>query len=107
MNINQMFPRKYANGEDLNGTAHVMTIKRVAVEKMRVSAQAKEEDRFILYFDGAQKGVILSKTLAVQIASILKEQDTDRWTGKQIVIFPERMMVGGVERIAIRARAVT
>ena len=61
-------------------------------------------DRFILYFDETQKGVILSRTLAEQIASILHSDDTEEWIGKKIMLFPQPLTVAGKSRIAIRAK---
>lgn len=107
MKVDTMFPHKYATGQDLNGRAVTLEISHVKAEKMRANPGSPEESKFVIYFEGAQKGVVLSRTLAKQIAEALGEQDTDNWHGKRVVIYPENLTVAGVARVAIRARAVT
>ena len=107
MKLDQMFPSKYATGADLNGQAHVMTIDSVRGEKIYSGQGGKQEEKFVLYFVGARKGVILSKTLASQIAAILGTDDTDNWKGQKIQLFPEDIWVAGEKKVAIRATKVT
>jgi len=104
MKLNSMFPRKFATGEDLNGQAVTVTVKRLSIEKLSPRPGQPPEDRFILYFTETVKGVILSRTLADQIASILQSDETDQWEGKKITLYPLPLTVAGKSRIAIRAR---
>jgi len=104
MKLNNMFPRKYATGADLNGNTVNVTIESMAVEKLSPHAGQPPMDRFVLYFKETQKGVILSRTLAEQVASILQSDDTDQWIGRKISLFPQQMNVAGKSRIAIRAK---
>lgn len=104
MKINDMFPSKYVRGEELGGKSFSVTIARVVKERMRPDSRCPEADRFVLYTVEGHKGIILSKTLADQIAKITGSDDTDAWPGKKIEIYPEGLMVGGVARVAIRAR---
>jgi hypothetical protein len=105
MNIREMYPTKYATGADLNGKAVTLTIAGVAAEKMRPGPGQPEVEKFVIYFKETKKGVVLSRTLARQIAQAIGAEETDNWTGKKITIFPESMNVAGVARVAIRARA--
>lgn len=104
MKLNNMFPRKYANGADLNGQSVTVTVDSMTIEKLSPHPGQPPMDRFILYFAETQKGVILSRTLAEQIASILHSDDTDQWIGKKITLFPQPLTVAGKSRIAIRAK---
>lgn len=106
MKISQVYPRKYATGEDLKGKAYSLTVKNVALETVHPQPGAPAEDKPVIYFDGTAKGIILGPALARQIASILGD-DTDAWTGKRITIYPQPMRVAGKEVTAIRARAAT
>lgn len=105
MRIDQMFPRKYATGADLDGKATTLTIAQMQPERMRPARNAPEQTKYVVYFAEAQKGVILNRTLAGQIAQITGEDDTDNWTGRRITLYPQPMKVAGQDRIAIRARA--
>ena len=106
MKLNDMFPSKYVTGADLNGRSFTVTIAGVSIERMRPNPQSPEVDKFVLYTQEGKKGIVLSKSLAVQIAKITGQDDTDGWTGKKITIYPEPVNVGGTPRLAIRARAV-
>jgi hypothetical protein len=107
MKITEMFPSKYVKGEDLGGQAFTVTIAGVAAEKMRPSQASPEVEKYVLYTTEGKKGIILSKTLAQQIARIVASDDTDQWTGKKIKIYPEPQTVAGVPRVAIRARSAS
>ena len=61
MKLDEMFPRRYASGTDLNGKAITLTILRIESETMRPSPASPSVQRYVLYFDGAQKGVVLSR----------------------------------------------
>jgi phage-related baseplate assembly protein len=104
MKLSKMYPRKYATGEDLHGNAVTVTVKNITVEKMSPRPGQPPQDNFVIYFQETIKGVILSRTLAEQIASALQSDDTDDWTGKKITLYPEPLTVAGTPRIAIRAR---
>jgi len=105
MRVDDIFPSKYATGADLQNKAVTVVIDKAQPEKMRPSPGAQEEQKWVLYVAGGKKGIVLSRTLARQIASATGEQDTDKWAGKRVVLFPEPMVVCGKPRIAIRARA--
>ncbi len=104
MKLSEMFPRKYATGEDLQGKPHTLTISHIKTEQMHPTPGGQPVDKFVLYFKGAVKGVILSRTLAEQIATVLKADDTEKWKGKHITLFTQPIKVAGKDRIAIRAR---
>jgi hypothetical protein len=71
---------------------------------MRPNAQSPELQKFVLYTAEGNKGVVLSKTLASQIAEILMSDESDDWIGKKVTLFPVPLVVAGVKRVAIRAR---
>lgn len=105
MNINQLYPKKYATGEDLKGKQVKVTIADVSIEKMRPNPQSPEIEKPVLHVENGQKGIVLSKTLATQIASLLKADDTDDWKGQQVVLYPVSLMVAGQQKVAIRAKS--
>ena len=107
MKIDQRFPRKYATGADLQGKAATLTIARMQPEQMRPGPGAPTQTKYVIYFSEAQKGVILNRTLANQIADITGSQDTDDWAGQRVTLYPQPMKVAGKDRIAIRARRPT
>jgi len=105
MKLSQMFPRRFATGEDLQGRPVTLTITKVAQEKMRPQPNAPEGERWVIYFKEAQKGVILSRTLAYQIGEAVGDEETDHWIGKRVTLYPQPMTVAGKRVTAIRARS--
>lgn len=103
MNIRTMFPRKYASGEDLAGKSVTLTIASIRPERMTPPGAAPVE-KHVIYFNGAERGVVLSRILAEQIATATGFDDTDYWPGKAVTLYPDRIMVAGRERVVIRAR---
>lgn len=104
MKIDKMFPSKYARGEDLAGKPVTLAIARVTAERMRPNPASPETEKYVVYFDGAHRGVVMGRVLAEQIAKAVGSDDTDHWTGKRVTLYPENIMVAGVPRVAIRAR---
>lgn len=103
MRVQEMFPRRYASGEDLKGRAVEVTIARVQQEEMRPGGGPPVK-KWVIYFQGAQRGVVLGRTLAYQIAEALGDDDTDHWPGKRVTLYPVQMTVAGKRVTAIRAR---
>ena len=104
MKIDDIFPRKYATGEDLNGKPVTLVIASIIPETMRPAPNAQPVEKWVVYFEKASKGVILSRTLANQIVEATGQDDTDRWVGKRVTLFPLPMRVAGRDVVAIRAR---
>ena len=104
MKLNDLFPRKYATGEDLAGKSVTLTISHLRLEKMIPTPGTAPVEKWVVYFKEAQKGVVLSKILATQIAQAVGSEDTDAWPGKRVMLYPEEVNVAGKPRTAIRAR---
>jgi hypothetical protein len=105
MKLTQMFPKRYASGEDFQGKALTLTVARVEREKMFQPKNASETEKWVVYFQEAKKGVVLNRTLAFQIAEILGSEETEDWVGAMITLYPQPMTVAGRKVVAIRARA--
>jgi hypothetical protein len=104
MKLSTLFPHRYACGAELQGKDITVTIRAVELETMRANASAPSNDKAVVYFHETQKGVVLSKTLAYQIAAALHSDETDEWAGRQVTLYPEAVTVAGTPRMAIRAR---
>src|SRR4030067_922138 len=105
MKLSQMYPRRYATGEDLKGQSVSLTITKVTQEKMHPQPNAPEVERSVIYFKETQKGVILSRTLAYQIGEAVGDEETDHWIGKRVTLYPQPMKARGKRVTAIRARS--
>lgn len=101
MNINSAFPSNYIKASDLEGRAVNVTIREVKTEQVGQNKDTKP----VLYFDGKTKGLVLNKTNARKIASIVGSADTEDWTGLQIAIFPTETEFAGETVDCIRVKA--
>ena len=104
MNLTEIFPRRFASGEDLSQSI-IVTVSGVTLESM-YSGNGQTVEKPVLYFKETKKGVVLCKTLAYQIADILGSTDTNTWVGQQITLVSDTLMVAGKSRSVIRARKV-
>lgn len=98
MNINEQFPSKYLKAADLQGRN--VTVKMGRVEQEDINGDKK----LILYFQGKERGVVLNKTNANNIAS-LYGGETEDWYGKEITLVEAMVDYQGKSVPAIRMRA--
>src|ERR1700743_2333999 len=77
MHIDSAFPSKFLKASDLQGRS--VTVKMGRVEQEKIG----DDMKLILYFQGKEKGVVLNKTNANNIAAIYGGE-TEDWYGKEI-----------------------
>jgi hypothetical protein len=99
MRVSDVFPSNYLKASDLQGRTLRVTMDRVEVE------QIGQDRKPILYFVGKQKGVVLNKTNAGNIA-IMFGEDMDEWGGSDVELFPTMVDYQGRSVEAIRIRPV-
>ena len=88
MNINAMFPANWLKCADLKGKAVKVTIDRLEEEKMG------NDMKWVAYFKGTKKGLVLNKTNAFMIAEH-HGGDTANWFGKEIELRPDKTSFKG------------
>lgn len=98
MKASDAFPSKYLSANDLQDKPALVKITHIASEAI------SGKEKFILYFAGKSKGLVLNKTNWNNIAKFCGE-DSDDWTGKEIVLFPTMVDFQGESVEAIRVRA--
>jgi hypothetical protein len=99
MRVSDVFPSNYLKAGDLQGRTLRVTMDRVEVE------QIGQDRKPVLYFVGKQKGVVLNKTNAGNIAMMFGE-DMDEWGGSDVELFPTMVDYQGRSVEAIRIRPV-
>lgn len=100
-NINDSFPSKYIRASDLRGTQPVVTIGHVSFEEVG----REKERKPVVYFQGKEKGLVLNKTNANKIATLLGESDTDNWPGGKVKLYATEVEYSGDTVEAIRIKA--
>jgi hypothetical protein len=99
MKANDAFPSKYIAAADLNDQEKVVKITHVAADEIG------GKQKFICYFAGAKKGLVLNKTNFNTIAKITGQDDTDDWTGCEICLYPTMVDFQGEQVEAVRVKA--
>jgi hypothetical protein len=99
--LSEMHPSKWLSAADLDEEDLTVTMKRIEQERIGQGSQA--DDKWVLYFKGQDKGLVLNKTNAKTIAGLYGD-DTDNWMGKPITLFPTQVDMQGKQVDAIRVR---
>ena len=100
-NINDAFPSNYLKASDLGGQQPVVTIDRVGFEPVGREKEMKP----ILYFAGKDKGLVLNKTNAKNIAHLVGSFETNDWPGFRIKLYSANVEFQGETVESIRVKA--
>lgn len=101
MNVNEIFPSNYLKAADLRGAQVRVTIERVEMEMIGQGNDAKRVP--IIHFEGKEKGLVANKTNMNAIAAVYGDE-TDDWTGAEIVLFGTMVDYQGKTTPAIRVK---
>ncbi len=99
--ISEAYPSQYLKCADLNGMPWDMKIRTVSEEDLGQGHD--KETKPVVYFENAQKGLVLNKTNATTIAKVYGD-DTGTWTGQSVQVFPTQVEFKGETVDAIRVR---
>jgi hypothetical protein len=99
MNINDAFPSNYLKAADLQGRTITVKISHVTSEKLG------DDNKLILYFDGKQKGMVLNKTNANNLAFAFGPE-TDDWQGAEAQLYPTMVDFQGRSVEALRIKPI-
>lgn len=97
MRVSQAFPSNYLKASDLQGRNVLVTMSGYKMEAIG------EDQKPVLYFKGKEKGLVLNKTNANNIAAEYGD-DMDSWQGRDVVLFSAWVDFQGKSVEAIRVR---
>jgi hypothetical protein len=100
MDMRKAFPSKYLKAADLDGRNITVTMLGIKMEQV---GQDREEQKPVLYFDGAEKGLVLNKTNSDRIAEEFG-WETNEWKGHKIILYSTEVDFQGKTVDAIRVR---
>ena len=98
MRVSEAFPSDYLKAADLRDRTIMVVIDRVEMKDIG------DDHKPVVYFQGKERGLVLNKTNANNIA-LAHGDDMDDWVGKEIVLFPAMVDFQGKTVQAIRVRA--
>lgn len=96
-----MFDRDYIAAFDLLGKDRTVTISKVVAGTLRNKSTSSKKP--VIYFKGAEKGFAINKTNGKTIAAMYGN-DTGKWIGKRITLFPTTTTFGSETMECIRVR---
>lgn len=98
MRVSEAFPSKYLKAADLREKEVTVRISHIEMAQLDDG-----EHKPCVYFQGKERGLVLNKTNANNIA-LSYGDDTDGWVGKDVVLFPTYVDFQGRSVQAIRCR---
>ena len=103
MNIDSAFPSQYLKASDLGEAQPTVTISHAKMEPV-----GRDKDmKLVLYFEGKEKGMVLNKTNATKIATLVGSKDTEAWRGKAIRLYATETEFAGETVECIRVKAAS
>ena len=102
MDIMEQYPSKYLTAADLKGKEYTLEILGVAMEEV-----SNGELKPIMQLKGADKGLVVNKTNATNLAYMFGPE-TGQWTGQKVVLFATATTTpNGQPTMGLRVRAPT
>lgn len=105
MRLKDLYPSRYLKADDITETAEGelrALIRGMKLEEMQDNDGGKE-DKPVLYFIRVEKGLVMNKTNAETIAGAYGDE-TDVWTGKEVLLVVESVRSFGKMVPGIRIR---
>ena len=94
----EAFPSRFIKAADLKGGDIVVDIDSVKKEEVG------DGDKFVLYFAGKQKGLVLNATNWDAIEHLTGCSDTADWTGSKITLRAEPVSFRGQSTMGVRVK---
>jgi len=91
----QLFTGKYLASPDLGPREVSVKIVRITSELVKDEEKKTERHRWIAFFEGKDKGMLLNRSNAILIAAIAKSDKTEDWIGHSITIGVRKVKMGG------------
>ena len=96
----ETFPSRFFKAADVPASGLPLKIAKVEQEKVGPDQELK----WVVFFKGQDKQLILNGTNWDLIAAALREEDSDNWVGKPIELFPTQTPFGNKMVDCIRVR---
>lgn len=97
MRVSDAFPSTYLKAADLEDKQLIVKIERTDWEKIG------DDNKPVVYFKGHEKGLVLNKTNANNIAYAYGDE-MDDWIGADVILFPTMVDFQGRSVPAIRVK---
>lgn len=96
--LSEAFPSKFISASDLQGREATVKITHVSTDEIG------GKQKFICFFAGKQKGLVLNKTNWNSIARISGHDNSDDWTGVNVCLYETMVDFQGDSVPAVRIK---
>lgn len=110
INVNKYYPEKYIKAEHLDGPCRVK-VESVREEEL-TSPEGKAEDKIIVRFsdpvcEHGPRELVLNKGRLQALIEAMGTNDTDRWLGRAVTIYPDKVRAFGkwVDTVLVKPKA--
>lgn len=94
---------RYLTAALLEGKQVGATIKSVQEEKVMNPRTKAAEVKLVMYFEGKEKGLILSAGNENMLAALFGD-NTDDWIGANVILYPNREFIAGENKEIVRIK---
>ena len=102
MKTSDVFPSRFVKAEDLDGDK-IVTVEQVILEEVFNQQGNTKEQKPIIYFKGATKGMLLNKTNWSKLADAYGDE-SDAWKGQKCILTTVEVQAFGDVVSAIRIK---
>ena len=103
MRVSDAFASKYLSSNDLKGKTYTLTIAGIQMEEL--DGQGGKKLKPIIFFQGAQKGMVLNRTNAEAISMVLGDETND-WIGHKLELYVMRVQGPNGMTDGLRCRVI-
>lgn len=90
-----LFTGRYLASPDLGKNEPTVKIARVISELVKDDEKKTERYRWIMFFEGKDKGMLLNRSNAMILAALCKSDKTEDWVGHSITLGVRDVKLGG------------
>lgn len=102
MDFRILYPTKYVSAADLMGKEITKTIRTVKLEDLEGNDGTKKR-KVIVYFSDSEKMWVVPRTCG-EALRVMFGNDTDKWAGKRVTLYPRKVDSFGEEVDAVRVK---
>ena len=87
MKIAQMIPSSYLKQSDFDESGYIVTISHFKQENVAPEDKPVENKWVVFFKEFPDKGMVLNTTNINGMAAACGSDDTDDWTGKEVIVY--------------------
>lgn len=87
MKISEMIPSAYLKQSDFDENGIIVTVSHLEEKNVARADDAPEHKWVVFFKEYPEKGMVMNSTNINLMAKACESEDTDDWTGKEVVVY--------------------